>query len=731
MFLPSISAVVSSSSELSAAKPQGDLPETNRKMVNDPKTPNGVSTAPLMPQNVNISSQRASNMPHFASQGIDPNANAQYAQLQPPLTNHLGPYAGPLPVGATPIGFLPDGSSVVYFNGMSYQCFWDGSSAAMKPLQFPMPNPSLTGFTSTAYPSTAVATHPYGLSSLNVLPLTQGTIDGSNYAQGQHGQLEMANPVDRQALHSQIASELNTLDKHVALHLHEFSQAENSFYTSQRRLLVEQLDNLRVKTENSGPPTSRGVPSYAMQAAPQWTRAYNTARNTSAAQHKAGNIQTTLTNTPAHLEPASSQLSGFSSSSQLAPPQTSLNKCLSPDAPPFVPAGARTAFPDYFGTGQDNSSRNPQNPNDKKSTEHVSNTGFLKFQPFDNVNKENALRSGNGIKSSDITRSCTNSETGGIGTLPTVTLADIEYSNEPGFNPRDGPKIYCTTINEFQEVLRRVREQAELYGCKGGQSKDPAYDAEQDIRWAMADGEPIPLPKSPADHVAHPRPWSWDDSAFNYRPDVAISPIGMNNKFNHDIHQRSRDFTSNTFRQRADSWDSEPDTQNITQELSGMGRSACHPQSAGIKPQQHHPCNEGAPTTPKGSKAHLGHDTSTAGLSERFQSTGQVWTSPNAASYRSGQTTGRFKANRQESVSNDAGCHRNFSGKLNEVQRDYQQKFHQSPNLHRQNPSSTENVTQNLDFWINTSNHKHENSDALSFDSQGIPRSVHHTPNSW
>ncbi|KAI4201400.1 MAG: hypothetical protein LQ350_003238 [Teloschistes chrysophthalmus] len=99
--------------------------------------------------------------------------------------------------------------------------------------------------------------------------------------------------------------------------------------------------------------------------------------------------------------------------------------------------------------------------------------------------------------------------------LPTVIMKEIEYTNEHDPNPLYREKRYSTTVEEFQEVLRRVREQAEMYGCSGSQSKDPVYDAEQDIRWAIADNKPIPLLMGPPNHVAYPRPWNWADSAYN------------------------------------------------------------------------------------------------------------------------------------------------------------------------------------------------------------------------
>ncbi len=105
-----------------------------------------------------------------------------------------------------------------------------------------------------------------------------------------------------------------------------------------------------------------------------------------------------------------------------------------------------------------------------------------------------------------------------------IELEDIEYAARYLYNWGHDKKTYCTTVEEFQEAIRRVREQARMYGCAGGSSKDPAYDAEQDLWWAICDRDPIPLPTDIPDHISNPRPWNWNNSAFNYRRQGAPSP---------------------------------------------------------------------------------------------------------------------------------------------------------------------------------------------------------------
>ncbi|MCJ1438534.1 hypothetical protein MMC27_007924 [Xylographa pallens] len=97
-----------------------------------------------------------------------------------------------------------------------------------------------------------------------------------------------------------------------------------------------------------------------------------------------------------------------------------------------------------------------------------------------------------------------------------IDEADIKYCEEAGFNDPRKPKQYCTTALEVAWVLKNVRQQAKLFGCKNGSSKDPEWDAEQDIRHAiLVLRRPIPLAPMLPDFVRRMCPWSWEDSIFN------------------------------------------------------------------------------------------------------------------------------------------------------------------------------------------------------------------------
>lgn len=575
MLLPSINAVVTNPDNTNQTKTQGTWNQSERKGSGIPKTTAGTSAAPLAQQPVNVNSSRQ-------NQALDTFANPQYTQMLPSLSGQNSSNIGPVPAGATPIGLLPDGSSIVFYNGLSYQSFWDGRGAVMKPLQFPTPAPSQANYNPMLYPHMAAGGPYYGLYGLDGLTHHQDTngslrmANGTSQAQGEPQQLPAAESEDPQALHDRLASELTTLDRYAALHLHEFSAAENAQYTSRRRQLVEQLDSLRGTTENHQLPKLSNAQLYGAQAVPSWLSASHVAQSSNVPQVDGGpgNFQTALPSTPSNMSSVPVQLPRLGLNQRFAPLQTSTSKYLSPAAPPFIPSGAMVAVPDLLGTDPNSASNGL--PNRKGSAVAQVTTAGASLGQGIHIQTDSLTRLPGGTVTGPCEfsrgsgpiapRSYSSGESHGPGALPMVTLSDIEYANVPGFNPEGKPKLYCTTVGEFQEVLRRVREQAQLYGCKGGQSKDPAYDAEQDIRWAMADGEPIPLPKCPADHLAHPRPWSWDDSAFNYRPEVAISPIGSKSHTDDEArHSPSKDI-GNATRSRADSWTTNPSIENSTGE---------------------------------------------------------------------------------------------------------------------------------------------------------------------
>ncbi|KAL9594612.1 MAG: hypothetical protein Q9219_006942 [cf. Caloplaca sp. 3 TL-2023] len=728
MVLPSINSVINNSGKHDVAGSSNISLEAVQKASNKLGTFNGPSATPLAQQNINVNAQKPPGIPQLANQGIDSLMQAHYAQIQPPSMNQASTYLAPLPLpaGATPMGFLPDGSSIVFLNGTNYQTFWNGSGIVLKPLiyNYQAPVVSPTSFAPTSYPQTGL-TFPLNSSYVTgSTVLQQSEPSGlSTNVQGQLQQLDSTQPGILQPLQSQLSSELDTLDRFAALHLHEFSQAQTASYRSRRRELVEQLDSMRIGREQNGPSRLLSVPSHGTHSGPP---------------------------------------------NQPTPSQASNHKCLSPDAPPFVPAGIKTAASNYFASHQDPPSRS---------------------QPWVD------------------------------DPLPTVTLADVEYTNRLDFNPQNGPKLYCTTIGEFQEVLRRVREQASMYGCQGGQSKDPAYDAEQDVRWAMADGEPIPLPKSPADHVANPRPWSWDDSAFNPRPQVVINPLRTKNRLVHRAHQRSDYVTGNDTRSHMRTWDTgsgkersvtdptvirrsaystsdrssrspfrggppsgirgmhrsgsqsyanhmnaadgrtnvaiadqttneglaaaplqQPLTQNERQEETRR-RTVGNNKAFNHQQQQYRSFLNDAPKPAPTFPVRSGHQTFAREPSGRSDNVQQVRVPAHGTMSHSGQIAEGREVKRKDSWYSEAGSDDSWFSVSDKVSRSFttskhpetpsraqQQPFHQSPQVYGQNPIPTAHSTPAHNNWQRADGPRDRESDALSFDSQGIPRADYHSP---
>ncbi|KAL8769536.1 MAG: hypothetical protein Q9194_005417 [Teloschistes cf. exilis] len=535
MLIPSINAVISNPSSKALGNQQMGQAETSIKTANAFKTPVAPVMGPLAPQNTNVGVQKVFESPHQATHLNTSAGNSTTSQIQPILTNVFGTNLGPLPAGATPIGFLLDGSPLVYFNGVNYQCFWNGHTTALKPLQLQTSAPPSMNYNPVPYTPMAAGSQYQPV--FNSGHLNHSEVLNSSYRAGsgisfpyQHvGEPDVE---DAHTLHHQLGSELTMLDKHIALHLHEFSSSENQRYTTRRRQLVEQLDILRVRKENKGSLNLASDSVYGAQNDTSWSDVNHLAGAASNPYQSTarGHVHSYLPTTPVGTQSESSQLHSFGYNHGLAPPEISANKSLSPDAPPFVPQRNQRMKPMPLGR-----CHIPSHPADNVSSKWEDSRTHGLASQYDRVVHSDERKPATDTRAipsnekqgapTSTSRSLdTSLESHATEMLPTVTLKEIEYTKERNPNPLHGEKRYCTTIEEFQEVLRRVREQAQMYGCSGGQSKDPAYDAEQDVRWAMGDNEPIPLPMDPADHVAYPRPWNWADSAYNSNRNLKNEP---------------------------------------------------------------------------------------------------------------------------------------------------------------------------------------------------------------
>ena len=450
---------------------------------------------------------------------------------------------------------LADGSHVVVQNGIPYRVYWNGFQTVAEPAIFPFAAVPGSGSMSlqsmTVGPQYSIA-NPYANTSNLPIALTSST-NGQDVSLPQVHQQTPDHVLER--LQESLRYELKKLDKHIALRSQTFSALEHASYVAQRKHLVEQMDNIRVsrggrggRSSSSSTITNQGnfhktshvltSHSVTQPGRPQNISNTDEAKNlTQLAKFDTHGISTgppwyDLVN--GTMDTAPTPRSIVRSQQETPPARKGLgaSSILSPDAPPFVPSSM-----------QGNAARKVE----ICLPHHQRGNGLLNAVAESSSVKAPSLDYGQPLEGSTALKGTTIPNAGkdeqtkqhlppggsravgkfgmpGSGSalddvVPIVHQADIAYVDSLGLNPIQEPKLYCSNVTEFQEVIRRVREQARLYGCEGGQSKDPEFDAEQDIRWAMADSSPVPLPKKVPDHIVHPRPWNWNDSVFNVRAD--------------------------------------------------------------------------------------------------------------------------------------------------------------------------------------------------------------------
>ena len=402
-----------------------------------------------------------------------------------------------------PLALLPDGSTLVSYNGLNYRASWNGVNTIMEPLQ-PLQLPLDQQYFTQAYLQAHLNSSNYSVdaqpsqASVPPAPLMSAT----NVARPDTSKAE-ATPQHKSqsADEPSLKTQLTDLDKHLALYHYDIMPAERASLIAQRRWLVEEIDRIRLskeKPKHSIPIVTPAATGLPVTPAAQPTLGANGVRE----EAQKGQI-TKAGNRNKHLSPAAP---AFVPRNTSALPSTKLNM-------PTASQRARHEEVSLRATsgGIDMAPRTHSNANTSKWASHP--------------NRKNSLP-----KTRTISRYEGPSSSGTLDpsdpAMRVIDHEDIEYAARYLYNGTKDTKTYCTTVAEFQEAVRRVREQARLYGCAGGQSKDPAYDAEQDLWWAICDRDPIPLPSKVPDHVANPRPWNWNDSAFNYRRRGANSAPG-------------------------------------------------------------------------------------------------------------------------------------------------------------------------------------------------------------
>ncbi|MCJ1454940.1 hypothetical protein MMC28_005293 [Mycoblastus sanguinarius] len=443
-------------------------------------------------------------------EGMANQSLAQVTPLQAVLPFDNGEYGAqaavnPLVQSATNMvvtGMFPDGSTMVFLNGMNYRSYWNGANMIMEPFQ---PFQSSLGqqalMTScqqfvqySPLYGPGLQAQPASLSK----PLASTTNKSQSYSSNSRG--------GSQSHHLSsdefgMKTELSNLDKHLALHHYDIGLGERATMVARRKHLVQEIDKIRVSKEKPKHTIPIIAPATGLPII-------------QAAQSSSGprGNQTTPLSVRQEAQKTESTKEG------------SFSKCLSPAAPPFIPKCMQTAASNKPGV----------HVVSEQATRHGHSTGMappvhkestsINKRTVSGVPAKEAEAQGRKATWDSGSRVVSHSEESSSGVLDpsdpamrVIDYEDIEYASRYLYNWDKAKKTYCTTVAEFQEAIRRVREQARMYGCEGGQSKDPAYDAEQDIWWAICDRDPIPLPAEIPDHIANPRPWNWNDSAFNCR----------------------------------------------------------------------------------------------------------------------------------------------------------------------------------------------------------------------
>ena len=419
--------------------------------------------------------------------------------------------AAPVSMSLIPVTTLEDGSTVSSCNGVYFRTYWNGIGTVVEPL------PLNTGHTSTGTqtePNLPFAGNSLELPGSDVsLPLQKTGIraplrERTNQSQESGSQSQIQNLEMQQTA---LNSKLHTLDRHMALHHYEISHEERTSFVNQRRALVEEMDKLRRLKDPRPRPQDLPILSNTAFARRASTRA--SSFSTRKGSHTAGAP-------PMPAKPSAVKIKNDTP-----------RKGLSPSAPPFIPSSMKIAM------GKAPTVDTALATSLHKRTVAPSNSSELSHSAF--AQQQQMLEA---QRLHEHERSLDRDPIDPA--MRTIHNSDVEYAAHLPNNGAAEGKIYCTTVSDFQEAVRQVRQQARLYGCAGGSSKDPAYDAEQDIWWAICDHDPIPLPPKTPDHVSHARPWDWNNSFFNFRTSQHAPSSGT--KSSSAVEPSDRKATDNT-----------------------------------------------------------------------------------------------------------------------------------------------------------------------------------------
>ena len=476
-----------------------------RSTASKPAQKEGQSTRKSHQQIFQAQALPSINLGGFAAYQVDSTTSQQISsadstQLKVPHNAGMGLQPSMTPVmqnstALVPIAVFPDGSTLVSYNGTNYRTYWNGMNLVMEPLNA-TPLPVESQVFTAAYPQVSddnfmnSASQPAPVPNLS-MPLASSTNESRAPLYHSNG------PSQVQAVDSEedMRAQLSNLDKHLALFHYDITPAERTALIAHRIHLVEEIDKIRVSREQ----TKRTIPIVT----PNTRASVVPAAQSGSATQENTTIARGITDSFHKLAPTNEKQS---------------TKCLSPAALPFIPMSVQNSVPPS--SNFRSSSEQIHRP---KREEPRAGYSTLKIKDVATaaMNRKGKMPQAQQQKSPVAPHREVSSSSSVLDpsdpAMRVIELEDVEYAARYLYNWGYEEKTYCTTVEEFQEAIRRVREQARMYGCAGGSSKDPAYDAEQDLWWAICDRDPIPLPTNIPDHISDPRPWNWNNSAFNYR----------------------------------------------------------------------------------------------------------------------------------------------------------------------------------------------------------------------
>ena len=425
-----------------------------------------------------------------------------------------------LPSNIEYCGMTSMGDLIINMDGHFYHAFWQNGGARLNPARetktFPADQlrqayelPKMAPALQASIPQVVIPTqypyyntNPAPVTAHAPMPFAPMTQLPTEYLAQLDPQSQYRTLIDQQ---NALSSEQQGLKEYLAMHDHVLDPVTLASFIEKKKLLVRTIDNVRniIRSIEENFPFVKQKQSQAQQQAPEIQLGHPS-------YHGEGNFQsvqrfpplqpgTAFVNVSDRMmgqmprnvysdpymhdklkssEPWENKSRGAVSSAHLGN-----GKSLSPNAPAFVPSGARPVTPE-------------------------ANTGIGAKQVPPNAVKSTQKISPKTHYPAPTSRNSWDFEMD-------LSEESMEYVNGLKLNAPMGPKVYCSTLEEIYQVVEQARRRARHYGSMYSESIDKKLDAQFDIQFAVDCHWPIPLASNPSDRHVNPRPWSWDDTLFN------------------------------------------------------------------------------------------------------------------------------------------------------------------------------------------------------------------------